>query len=49
MSFHQRLARQGGRMALCSVAAPVGEVLEKTNLDSVLRIFPNEHEALQAV
>jgi anti-anti-sigma factor len=38
---------RGGKLALCDVAARVRDVIETTQLDSVLKMFDSEAEALE--
>jgi anti-sigma B factor antagonist len=38
---------RGGRLALCEVAPRVRDVIETTQLDSVLRMFDSESEAIR--
>lgn len=47
-AFNRRVTGAGGRLSLCAVTPEVQEVLSKTHISSVLRIFPTEREALQA-
>jgi anti-sigma B factor antagonist len=40
------MTRGGGTLVLCDVAPRVREILEATNLDTVLRMFDSEADAL---
>jgi anti-sigma B factor antagonist len=40
------MTRRGGSLTLCDVGPRVREILEATNLDSVLRMFDSEADAL---
>ncbi len=48
VTFNQQVAHACGRLALCSVAPEVNEVLYRTRLSSLLRVYRTEREALQA-
>jgi anti-anti-sigma regulatory factor len=41
------VTQRGGTLALCDVGPRVRELLETTNLDSVLRLFETEAEAVE--
>jgi anti-sigma B factor antagonist len=42
------LARHGGSLKLCEVGPRVREVLEVTHLDTIIRMFDSESDALQS-
>jgi anti-anti-sigma factor len=45
---YMRLVRAGGTLKLCEVAPRVVEVLQATNLDTVLGVYASEEEALRS-
>ncbi len=45
---YTHLARHGGMLKLCDVGPRVREVLEVTHLDSIIRMFDSETDALQS-
>ena len=45
---YTHLARHGGALRLCSVGPRVSEVLEVTHLDSIIRIFATEADAIRS-
>ncbi len=45
---YMRLTRGGGALKLCAVAPRIGEVLEATNLNSVVAVYGSEEEALRS-
>jgi anti-sigma B factor antagonist len=44
-----RASRAGGTLRICEISPRVREVLEATNLDSVLEIFDSEEQALRTM
>jgi anti-sigma B factor antagonist len=49
VDLHQKAEALGGRLALCRVHPEVHEVFETLRLHELLRIYPTEAEAVQAV
>lgn len=45
---YTHLVRHGGMLRLCEVGSRVREVLEVTHLDTIIRMFDTEHDALRA-
>lgn len=45
---YTHLSRHGGMLKLCAVGPRVREVLEVTHLDSIIRMFDTEADALQS-
>lgn len=45
---YTHLARHGGLLKLCDVGRRVREVLEVTHLDTIIRMFDAEQDALQS-
>ena len=45
---YTRVAREGGRLSLVGVSARIQELLDTTNISSIIVSFPDEAAALQA-
>jgi stage II sporulation protein AA (anti-sigma F factor antagonist) len=45
---YMRLTRSGGALKLCAVAPRITEVLEATNLNTVLAVYASEEDALRS-
>jgi anti-anti-sigma factor len=48
VTLSQRFVQRGKRLALCSVAPHVSEVLDKAHLTPLFRVYPTEEAALRA-
>ncbi len=48
VNLDKKLKAAGGRLALCSIDPEVYQVFELTNLTKILKIYPNETDALKS-
>jgi anti-sigma B factor antagonist len=48
LGTHNKARTAGGRLVLCGIAPDLLRVFKITGMDRLLKIYPGEHEALQA-
>jgi anti-sigma B factor antagonist len=48
LALHRRLQAVGGRLVLCNTGPVLGEMFQLIRLPEVVRLYPEEQEALQS-